>query len=162
MRTYTVRGKVYQNAIVYLALLLFTLLIASGCGSSQDMATETERPVPERPVPERTAFLVGQVLFPNGEPAERATVQTEPFTTTVQADTQGVFYIYEEIASGDYQFVARHARYPDERGQTAITIGEEAVSDSVYIVMGRAMTYQPIDVDTLGTSGGLDKNRTDN
>jgi len=102
------------------------------------------------------------VLFPNGEPAERATVQTEPFTTTVQADTQGVFYIYEEIASGDYQFVARHARYPDERGQTAITIGEEAVSDSVYIVMGRAMTYQPIDVDTLGTSGGLDKNRTDN
>ena len=157
MRTYTVRGKVYQSAIGCLALLLFTLLIASGCGSSQDVATDQERMVPER-----TAFLVGQVLFPDGEPAVEATVQTEPFTTTVQADTQGVFHIYEEIGSGDYQFVARHARYPDERGQTAVSIGQEALADSIYIVMGRSMTHQPIDVDTLGTSGGLDRNRTDN
>ena len=99
------------------------------------------------PAPERTAFLVGQVLFPDGQPAKQAAVQTEPFTTTAQADTQGVFHIYEEIASGDYQFIARHARYPDERGQTAVTIGQEAPSDSVYIIMGRSMTHQPIDLD---------------
>lgn len=116
----------------------------------------------ERPAPERTAFLVGQVLFPNGDPAKQAAVQTEPFTTTVQADTMGVFRIYEEIASGDYQFVARHARYPDERGQTAVSIGQEAPSDSIYIILGRSMANRPIDLDTLGTSGGLDKSRTGN
>lgn len=149
-----------QSACACIVLLLFTLLIASGCGSSQETTTGTMEV--QRSAPERTAFLVGQVVFPDGEPAERAAVQTEPFTTTAQADTQGVFHIYEEIASGDYQFIARHARFPDERGQTAVTIGQEPPSDSVYIILGRSMTNQPIDVDTVGTSGGLDKSRTGN
>lgn len=149
-----------QSACACIVLLLFTLLIASGCGSSQETTTETMEI--QLPAPERTAFLVGQVLFPDGQPAKQAAVQTEPFTTTAQADTQGVFHIYEEIASSDYQFIARHARYPDERGQTAVTIGQEAPSDSVYIIMGRSMTNRPIDVDTLGTGGGLDRSRTDN
>ena len=142
MQSSTSSSATPQGACACIVSLLLTLLIASGCGTSQDVATDQERMVPER-----TAFMVGQVLFPDGEPAEGATVQTEPFTTTVQADTQGVFRIYEEIGSGDYQFIARHARYPDERGQTAVTIGQEAPSDSVHIVMGRSLTHQPIDLD---------------
>jgi hypothetical protein len=116
--------------------------MASGCGSSQDVTGEVEQP-------ERGPFLVGKVLFPDGEPAEEAVVLTEPFTMTVQADTQGVFHLYQELMSGDYQLVALHARYPDERGQTAVTIGEEAPPDSIYIVMGRSLTYYPVDMDTL-------------
>jgi hypothetical protein len=150
-------GGKQASALALVVSLVVTLLIAVGCGSSQDVATEIERPVPER-----TAFLVGQVFFPDGEPAEEATVQTEPFTTTVYADTQGVFHIYEEMVSGEYQFNARHARYPDERGQTAVSIGQVAPSDSVYIVMGRSMTHQPIDVDSLGGSGGSDEVRPGN
>jgi len=157
MQSLPFSGVTQQSAYACIVSLLFTMLLVSGCGSSQDVATETERAAPER-----AAFLVGQVLFPDGQPAKQAAVQTEPFTTTTQADTQGVFHIYEEIASGDYQFIARHARYPDERGQTAVTIGQDAPSDSVYIIMGRSMTNRPIDVDTLGTGGGLDRSRTDN
>ena len=137
-------GGKQSSASALVLSLGVTLLIAVGCGSSQDVATEIERPVPER-----TPFLVGQVFFPDGEPAEEAMVLTEPFTMTVQADTQGVFRLYQELMSGDYQLVAHHARYPDERGQTAVTIGEEASPDSIYIVMGRSLTYYPVDMDTL-------------
>lgn len=130
-----------KHALSCITFLLLTLLMASGCGLSQDVTGEVEQP-------ERGPFLVGKVLFPDGEPAEEAVVLTEPFTTTVQADTQGVFHFYQELMSGDYRLVARHARYPDDRGQTAVTIGENAPPDSIY-VMGQSLTYYPVDMDTL-------------
>jgi len=147
MLSYSLSGAARQHALSCITPLLLTLLMASGCGSSQDVTGEVEQP-------ERGPFLVAKVLFPNGEPAEKATVQTEPFTTTVQADTQGVSHIHAELISGDYQLVALHARYPDERGQTAIAIGQEAPSDSVYIVMGRSMIHPVIDMDTESSDSG--------
>jgi len=141
MSSLATSGGKQASAFALVVSLVVTLLIAVGCGSSQEVATEIERPVPER-----TAFLVGQVFFPDSEPAEEATVQTEPFTTTVYADTQGVFHIYEELAVGDYELIARHKDHPEHVGRTQM-ISQSAPSDSVYIVIGGLRSHGPIDMD---------------
>ena len=146
MSSLTSSGGKQASALALLVSLVVTLLIAVGCGSSQDVAT-----APERSAPERTPFLIGQVSFPNGEPVEGALVRTQPFTSTAETDSAGVFHFYETMGDDDYQFIAEHRDYPEQRGQTSLSVHRGATPDSLQIVMGRSMAYEPIDVDKPGS-----------
>jgi hypothetical protein len=133
-------GAFLQRGTCFSLLPVFVLVLL-GCGSSSPSGGSTQ-----------TVYAEGRVITPDSTGVPDAPVRTDPLVTATRTDQSGRFRIFEPLTAQKYTFIARRPGEGGVEGRTKVLVPGKGVKKTVYIVLGREISLEAVDIDSVRAS----------